>query len=390
MGVVHWRELYREVVDTGLCTGCAACVMACPQDVLGYTDDYQPVQIGAGMGVDQCITGDRGCDICTRACPRFRAWETELDAELFGRPRRPDEVYGVARSLLLARATDAAIQQRGQDGGLVSVLLIWGLETGRIDGALTSRIVAGRGPFDAEPFLALNRDDVLATAGSRYTYSANPLAMREADEQRLKNIALVGMSCQASINGSLAARGVNKYRRKIALTIGLLCSKTFTYEGQEQVLAQHGIAMGEVVKVNVKGRFMVWTRDGGYHEIPLQELHPFTRPGCQLCPDFAAEHADISTGGIGRDNDWTLAITRTDRGEEWMREVIDAGLVEVKPADADATAMQLLLKLSEKSRQRWPADLLPPVHRSPALLPEPQQTVSGPVGSLGAALRTPT
>ncbi len=370
MGDVHWRELYREVVDTGLCTGCAACVMACPQDVLDYTADYLPVQIGEGMGVDQCVTGDRGCDICTRACPRFRAWETEFDHELFGRARLPHEVYGVARSLLLARAVDPHVHESGQDGGLVSVLLIWGLETGRIDAALTSRIVDLRGPFDAEPLLATSPEDVLSTAGSRYTYSANPLAMKEADERRLKNIALVGMSCQASINGSVAARGVNKYRRKIALTIGLLCSKTFTYDGQKQVLAANGIDIADVVKVNVKGRFMVWTRDGAYHEIPLKELHPHTRPGCRLCPDFAAEHADISTGGIGRDNDWTLTIVRTSRGEEWMRGVVDAGLVEVRPAETDDVAMNLLAKLSQKSRERWPADLLPDDQRSPSLLPQ--------------------
>ena len=53
-------------------------------------------------------------------------------------------------------------------------------------------------------------------------------------------------------------------------------------------------------------------RDGRYHEIPLKE--------CRLDPrgvhlrDFAAEHADISTGGIGKDNDWTLTIVRTDLG----------------------------------------------------------------------------
>jgi coenzyme F420 hydrogenase subunit beta len=369
VGDVHWRELYHEVVDTGLCTGCAACVMACPTDVLGYTRDYQPVQVGEGMGADQCVTGDRGCDICTRACPRFRAWETELDTELFGRTRRADEVYGVARSLLLTRATDAGVHATGQDGGLVSTLLIWGLENDRIDGALTSKIVDSRGPFDAEPFLATSREDVLATAGSRYTYSANPLAMAEADERRLKQIALVGMSCQASINGSVAARRVNKYKRKIALTIGLLCSKTFTYAGQEQVLAGRGIAMSDVTKVNVKGRYMVWTRDGGYHEIPLKELHPFTRPGCKLCPDFAAEHADISTGGIGKDDDWTLTIVRTQRGEEWLRGVLDAGLVEARPAEDDEVAMRLLARLSEVSRKRWPGELLPEADRSPGLLP---------------------
>jgi coenzyme F420 hydrogenase subunit beta len=371
VGDVHWRELYREVVDTGLCTGCAACVMACPRDVLGYTDDYYPVQIGDGMAHDQCVIGDRGCDICTRACPRFRAWESELDHELFGRERDPDtEVAGQARSILLARTTDDAIATVGQDGGLVSALLVWGLETGRIDGALTSAIAdVGRGPFDATPTVVTTREEVLATAGSRYTYSANPLAMADAEERGLKELALVGMSCQASINGTVQARKVNKYARRIAFTIGLLCSKTFTYEGQAKVLADHGIDVDDVTKINVKGRYQVWTRDGGYHEIPLKELHPHTRPGCLLCPDFAAEHADISCGGIGADDAWTLTIVRTARGEQWVQEAHADGLIEVRPGEDDEVAMRLLERLSTVSRRRWPADMLPEDARSPGQLP---------------------
>lgn len=370
MGEVHWRELYHEVVDTGLCTGCAACVMACPRDVLGYTADHYPVQIGEGMDHDQCVIGDRGCDICTRACPRFRSWESDLDEALFGRVRRPEEVYGQVRSILLVRTTDAAIAAVGQDGGVVSTLLCWGLETGRIDGALTSRVVdGGRGPFDAQPTVATTREQVLATAGSRYTYSANPLAMAEAEAAGLKQLALVGMSCQASINGSLPARGVRKYERKIALTIGLLCSKTFTYDGQKKVLSEHGIAMEDVVKVNIKGRYQVWTRDGGYQEIPLKLFHPYTREGCKLCPDFSAEHADISTGGIGSDDNWTLTLVRTARGEEWLRGAIDAGLLEARPGEDDEVAMGLLSRLSAVSRKRWPVEQLPGDRRSPGMLP---------------------
>lgn len=369
MGEVHWRELKREVVDTGLCTGCAACVMACPRDVLGYTDDFFPIQIGQGMAPDQCVIGDRGCDICTRACPRFRSWESDLDEALFGRARTADEPYGIVRSILLTRTTDAAVAQVGQDGGLVSQLLVWGLETGRIDGALTSRIVSERGPFDAEPFLATTREDVLATAGSRYTYSANPMAMKEVDERRLQQVALVGMSCQASINGSVEANNVNKYKRKIALTIGLLCSKTFTYDGQRAVLAEHGVDIADVTKINIKGRYQVWTRDGGYHEIPLKPFHAFTRPGCKLCPDFAAEHADISCGGIGADDAWTLTLVRTARGEEWIRGLLDAGLIEARPGEDDAVAMDLLVRLSTVSRKRWPSDDLPLAQRAPGLLP---------------------
>ena len=93
----QWRELFHEVVETNLCTGCAACVMACPRDVLEYdhTETYHPFNVELTTAADDCVHGQRGCDICTRACPRFRDWEVECDQALFGRAREPDEVTGV-------------------------------------------------------------------------------------------------------------------------------------------------------------------------------------------------------------------------------------------------------------------------------------------------------
>jgi coenzyme F420 hydrogenase subunit beta len=370
VGEVHWRELKREVVDQGLCTGCAACVMVCPRDVLGYTDDFFPEQIGSGQAHDECTYGDKGCDICTRACPRFRSWESDIDEVMFGRPRADDEVFGQYRSVLLTRTTDHSIAEVGQDGGLVSALLIWGLETGRIDGALTAEVVNGlRGPFDVGPRLVRSREEVMGTAGSSYTYAANPMAMKDAEAEGLGQVALVGMSCQASINGSLEAYGVKKYGNKIGLTLGLMCSKTFTYEGQKQVLADHGIDISDVIRANIKGVFQVWTRNGRYVEIPLKLFHPHTRPGCKLCPDFSAQHADISTGGIGSEDRWTLTVVRTARGEEWMRGVIDAGWVEARPGEEDPVAMKLLSRLSKMSRKRWPADRFDQRTARPGALP---------------------
>src|SRR4029077_2303808 len=102
----QWKHLYEEVVTSGLCTGCAGCVIACPHDVLGYRDDegiYKPFQMEDGFGPTDCSHGQRGCTSCTRACPRFRAWEPEVDEFLYGRVRASDEPTGIYTDVILAR-----------------------------------------------------------------------------------------------------------------------------------------------------------------------------------------------------------------------------------------------------------------------------------------------
>ena len=36
----QWKELHDEVITSGLCTGCAGCVISCPHDVIGY--EHEP------------------------------------------------------------------------------------------------------------------------------------------------------------------------------------------------------------------------------------------------------------------------------------------------------------------------------------------------------------
>ena len=364
----QWRELFSEVVTSGLCTGCAACVVACPHPVLDYETAngvYKPFHLDIDGGPEDCTHGQKGCTMCTRACPRFRNWESEIDTHRFARERTDDEVYGIG-DVLLARASDATLVEAGQDGGFVSALLIYALENDVIDAALVSGLEGDGSTWRAEPRVVRTREEVIATAGSRYTYSANLLAYPEAAEGGAERIALVGMGCLASAPGAMQTRKAGKIARRLSLTIGLLCSKTFDdaiFEGLFE--AKYDIKRADIKKMNIKGVFQIWTTDGAFHEVPLKEAHAFTREGCTRCPDFAAEHADISTGGIGAFGDWTLVIVRTDQGRQLMDAMKSANLIETRPGDDDPGAVALLHKLAQLSRKRWPADANPGPRRIP-------------------------
>jgi coenzyme F420 hydrogenase subunit beta len=366
----HWVDLYKEVVTSGLCTGCAACIVVCPHDVLKYNSGdgvYRPWKVEADGGPEDCTHGAKGCTMCTRACPRFRTWETEIDTFMFGRERTEQEVAGISSDVLLVRASDPSVRDNGQDGGLVSAILIWALEHDVIDAALVSALEGDGTSWKAVPAVARTREDVLSTAGSRYTYSANTLAYSEAVEAGAEKIALVGMSCQASVPAMMKSRKAGKVARRLSLSIGLLCSKTFDDSIFEDLFeAKYGLTRASIKKINIKGVFQIWTHDGEYHEVPLKEGHTWTREGCKACPDFAAEHADISTGGIGAFSDWTLTIVRTDQGREILAGMIADGVVETRPGDDDPGAIELLHKLARVSRRRWPSTAVDAPRRMPS------------------------
>ncbi len=354
----QWKELYDEVITSGLCTGCAGCVIACPHDVIGYKHEpgaYKPFHLEAELGPEDCGHGQKGCTSCTRACPRFRDWETAADEHLFGRTREPEEMSGIYRDILLVRAADDAIYENGQDGGLVSAILIWCLENNIIDGALVSMVEGGAGGWKAVPGVATNAEEVQASAGSRYTYSANTIAYDQAVEKGLEKLALVGMSCQTSVAPVMWNRRVGKVSKPIKLNIGLLCSKSFDDALFDELFwTKYRLPKDDIVKMNIKGVFQVWMKDGSYHEIPLKECHAWTREGCNHCPDFAAEHADISTGGIGNETDWTLTVVRTELGRAIIDAMLTDGAIQVRPGDDDPAAVALMHRLAKKSRERWP------------------------------------
>ena len=154
---------------------------------------------------DQCAHGERGCDICTRACPRFRDWEGEIDTSLFGMTRKPEDVIGHYKDIWLARASDAASLAQGQDGGVVSALLIWGcqrrdrrrLYVEVLRGASLGRGAGGRHRRAGRP----------RHGGLAIHVLGEPARADQGGRARVSKLALVGMSCQSSVTSLRGATG---------------------------------------------------------------------------------------------------------------------------------------------------------------------------------------
>ncbi|MHB8262626.1 MAG: Coenzyme F420 hydrogenase/dehydrogenase, beta subunit C-terminal domain [Acidimicrobiales bacterium] len=284
--------------------------------------------------------------------------------------------------MILARATADDILATGQDGGAVSAMLAWALEHSVIDAALVSSTGTstadpsdatdpsdaaargsmgsqgkGRGAARPVPAFVTDRQGILDASGSRYTYSTNALAYNDAISAGYNRLAIVGTGCHASIPATMNARKAGKVGHRLVLSIGLLCSKTFDDSIFPELFeAGYGIARDEIKKINIKGRFQVWMDDGSYKEVPLKEGRKWTRDGCKLCPDFSAEHADVSAGGIGNLPGWTLLIIRTDAGRQLVEGASSDRAIETRPITDDPAAIDLLAKLSRVSRKRWPQD----------------------------------
>src|SRR5207244_11554750 len=122
-------------------------------------------------------------------------------------------------------------------------------------------------------------------------------------------------------------------------------------EGLNVEIAQRqlGLELEDIIRVNVKGKLLFYTTDGQEHTYSLKAAHEFTRPGCLMCPDFAAEHADISFGGLGQSEGWTLTVIRTDLGVDLWRRASAEGVIESRPASGDHKAAELMFQLAAKS-----------------------------------------
>ena len=258
--------------------------------------------------------------------------------------------FGTYKEVVSARATDKAIQKVAQDGGIVSALLCYALEENIIEGA----IVAGdtEDAWKPEPTIAMTPEEIIAAAGTKYTFSPNAIRLKEAVRQYgLEKIGTVGTPCQI-----MGLRKMQSYpfatrfvADKLALIIGIFCMENFPRDSLKTfVEGKMYSSLDNVNKMDIgKGKF--WITDPEKESgLALKETHGYEQAGCNICLDYVAELADVSTGSVGSPDGWSTVFTRTDNGADIFTAAVEAGVIETKPMDD----VELLEKLANGKKDK--------------------------------------
>ena len=379
MNLLHnnFKDMMNDVVDYGSCCECGSCVVVCPHNVIEYVDGKPKQTAKESAAFDFCgVSEGAGCDVCATVCPRLWPRESHLKDAVFGEERGIEDIFGVFKHIFVARTKRPDLAEAGQDGGIVTALLAWAREAGRIDGAVVSAVGAEDKPCFPTPKVVTTYEEIKASAGSWYTYCANNLALAEVAERDLKQVAFVGVPCQITplrkmehmdpsflIGDKKKAKIIGRqrdflrgYSDRVAFSVGLFCTEVFMPELMtERIEKQMGIPLTEVKQFNVKGEVLIYQKNGDIGRIPLAEaMHEYQRPECRHCGDFSAEMADIACGGVGTDRA-TIVVLRTQKAVDVWREFQASGEVEVEPIKDNKRAWNILLRLARRQRERVPA-----------------------------------
>lgn len=320
-------KLKEEVINQGICNGCGSCAAVCTANCIRISEGM-PMQIEREASEQELGKICLDCGVCMMACPKT----TLLLPEVENKWGTPSNVW-----VRIARTTDQGIMNVCQDGGIVTSLLWYAMDRGIIN----STVVIGMEDWKPSPRIATTYQELVSTAGSKYSPSASfsVLSPHDAIIKAVQHmpkdwikLGFVGTPCQILAARKMQLPGsegvVLAPSDKIKLTIGLFCMEQFNPE-----LIDHlGVDKRDIKKLNIKKEGLIVTLQNGQQmTVPHKDLKKFVRGSCAVCTDFTSKYADISVGSVGSPDGWSTVIVRSELGREvYMRALSDGFIIEPK------------------------------------------------------------
>ncbi len=324
-----FKDLKTDIIDNDLCCSCGACVSYCESqsfDVLKMEENSPRFKSKANQ--DNCTE----CGVCYFICP-----QTTPLIELMNQKYSIKDKLGPIRDLLAGKTTREKIKEIGQDGGIVTTILLYLFETHQIDAAVVSEYDKKLQP---RPKLIYNKEDLKKSAGTRYSVSSQLFPLKDLynipsqiiDEKRIYNIdqlriAFVGTPCQIRALRKMKFLSI-KPAHVVKYSISLFCFENFYYDKLYDILKEEkGISPSEIKKATIKGRFIIETRSNETLDVELKTLDNAVRPNCKICDDFTGRFSDISVGSSGAPKGYSIIISRTQIGEELIKKMLSQNYI---------------------------------------------------------------
>jgi len=263
----------------------------------------------------------------------------------------------------VAYSYDKEILSAASAGGIVTQMLIHGLETRRIDGVLAVS-VGGSAGMMPQFYVARDREGVLRAAQSKYF----PILKNCTLEEVLKKderMAAIGLPCQ--IHGLRKGQELfRSLRERIAFCIGLFCGRCPSYQAAKFIIRRAGHDPNEVNEIRHRygdqdHYYLKFNNgketciDDRYKMIGFGGLLFMDSFRCLVCPDRLNELSDVSVGDATRLEDPkapspNAVITRTRVGQEVMNELIEAKKIYAREVEIGAAIQYQRKGLINKKR----------------------------------------
>jgi coenzyme F420-reducing hydrogenase beta subunit len=197
----------------------------------------------------------------------------------------------------------------GQDGGVVTALLVKGFWEHLFDAAIV--VYRGEG-YSAKVVVATNAEEAVAAEGTRYLRVNVTKKLRDLISQGKKRLAIVCTPCEAK-----AARKIQlSLQNECEITvIGLFCFEAFNkIKLKAEMCTRLGIDIDKVEKTQIrKGKFTAFI-DGKEYSCKVKDLDDAAEKACVYCDDFTSRFADVSVGSVGSKPGFSSVIVRSKVG----------------------------------------------------------------------------